>query len=81
MLIMAALHTVPPIQSVMACSVPATVPSQTANITPSVSKTKEKASPWVGTFFSMPIASKQVKTGMDALQSTHPGCQCNPADL
>ena len=68
MLIMAALLTVPVMQSMIAPLLPASWPSHTLNITPAVKSAREAASPELGVLASMKIAIRQVNTGMDDLQ-------------
>lgn len=65
---MAALQIVPHMHSTIDCAVPATVPSQTASMTPLVRTISDTASPFAGIRFSITIASRQVNTGMDALR-------------
>ena len=67
MLIMAALLSVPAMQSTMAEELPATLPSHTLSMTPAVSSSRELASPTLGVLNSMKKAMRQVNTGMEAL--------------
>ncbi len=65
---MAALQTVPQIQSSMPAVLPVTEPSNTAIMTPAVRTRSAVASVAEGIFFSMTTADTAAQTGMDDLQ-------------
>lgn len=63
-LIIAPAETTLAMQNMIANGSPATVPCQTANMTPDVSTTSDHASCRVGKWFSTTMAIKQVTTGV-----------------